>query len=66
MKRIFCKVSKKTGAVTIQTDGYAGASCLEATAKLEKGLGIEDSKRELTAEFHNTESVDETQKLGGA
>lgn len=66
MKQIRCKISKKTGAVTIQTEGYAGASCLEATKKLESGLGIEDSKRELTEEFHNTESVDETQKLGGA
>lgn len=39
------------GAVTVQTQGFAGASCKQATAALEKALGTvtNDTK---TPEFH--------------
>ena len=64
MKQIICTIKKATGAVTVKAEGYAGASCLEATRQLEEKLGITDGQREETAEMHITE--DERQKLGGA
>lgn len=39
------------GQVTVQTSGFAGASCKQATAALEKALGTVTSD-EKTAEFH--------------
>jgi hypothetical protein len=41
------------GATTIQTHGFAGRSCLEATRRLEATLGRTTSDR-LTPEFYAT------------
>lgn len=63
MKTIRIKIEKKTGKITISTEGYQGAECLAATKKLEDGLGLNDPDRELTDEYHQT--TDEQQTLGG-
>lgn len=61
MKKIIAKISKKTGAVSIETQGYQGADCLEATKKLEDGLGINPDGRELKGEFYEQSTTDNQQ-----
>jgi len=63
MKQIICTITKKTGAVSVKAEGYAGASCLAATKELEAKLGLVDAHREETHEMHQTE--EERQRLGG-
>jgi hypothetical protein len=64
MKTIRAKINKKTGKVTIETEGYEGATCLDATKKLEEGLGLKEPDRELKQEFYVEQS--DTQQIGGA
>lgn len=51
MQRIIEVLISPTGETTIQTKGYAGADCLQASKWLEKALGITTSDHK-TAEFH--------------
>ena len=51
-KTIEVTVSPK-GETTIQTKGFAGASCRDATRSLEAALGI-SGREQLTNEFHAT------------
>ena len=46
------------GKTTIQTKGFAGPSCRDATKFIEEPLGQRTSER-LTAEFYQAESVAE-------
>ena len=39
------------GKTTVQTHGFAGASCRHASKALEQALGVVDGEQ-LTAEFH--------------
>lgn len=39
------------GQVRIETKGFAGSECRQASAKLEQALGLRGSEQ-LTAEFH--------------
>ena len=66
MKTIRCVIDKTTGRITIAAEGFSGAECLEATKRLEQGLGLRDPEREMTAEFYNTTATEQTQELGGA
>lgn len=43
------------GSTNVRTSGFAGSSCREATAFLEKALGIVTDER-LTSEFYQLES----------
>jgi hypothetical protein len=43
-----------TGQTTVETRGFAGASCQEASRFLEQALGNRTSER-LTAEFYQTQ-----------
>jgi hypothetical protein len=49
------------GKTTIQTKGFTGASCREASRFLEQALG-QRTAEQLTAEFHQTESVQQSQE----
>ena len=42
------------GAVTIQTKGFAGASCREASRELEQALGLRMAEQ-LTGEFQQVQ-----------
>ena len=53
MSRIIEIVVKPDGNATVQTKGFAGSSCREATRFLEKALG-QVASEQLTAEFHNS------------
>jgi hypothetical protein len=48
-----------TGQTTVQTKGFEGASCQDASRTLEQALGTRTSEN-LTAEFYQTEPIRET------
>jgi hypothetical protein len=56
MARIIEVVVSPTGETTVQTKGYAGADCLQASKFLEQALGVATDDRK-TAEYHQTESA---------
>jgi len=64
MKKIIATIDKKTGKLTIQTQGYNGAECLAATEQLEKGLGMDRACSIPTSEMYNEQKND--QQVGGA
>ena len=51
MPRIIEVVVSPTGEATVQTKGYAGADCLQASKSLEQALGVATADRK-TAEFY--------------
>lgn len=51
MPRIIEVIVSPSGEVSIQTKGYAGSDCLQATKFLELALGVVTSDRK-TAEFY--------------
>jgi hypothetical protein len=52
MSRIIEIIVKPDGNTTVQTKGFAGNTCREATKFLEKALG-QVANEQFTAEFHN-------------
>jgi hypothetical protein len=56
MPRIIEVVVSPKGETTVQTKGYAGADCLQASKFLEQALGVAATERK-TAEFYQTESA---------
>ena len=50
-----------TGQTTVQTKGFAGSSCRDASKFIEQALGQQMSET-LTAEFHQTAAVDQQQQ----
>ena len=54
-KTIEIIVSPK-GETSVQTKGFIGSTCREASKFIEEALGIRTGEQ-LTAEFHQTESV---------
>lgn len=50
MARVIDVVVSPTGAATVQTGGYAGPDCVQASRLLEQALGTATAER-LTAEF---------------
>jgi hypothetical protein len=44
------------GETTVQTKGFVGDTCREASKFIEEALGMRTGEQ-LTAEFHQTESV---------
>ena len=53
MKRIEITVDPQ-GRVVVETRGFAGGSCREASRFVEEALGARTSER-MTAEFHQTQ-----------
>jgi hypothetical protein len=63
MKIIEITISPK-GEARVQTKGFAGAECQQASRFLEQALG-QRTKEQLTAEFHqSTNSVQQQQHAG--
>lgn len=56
MAKIIEVLVSPAGEMTIQTKGYAGSDCLQASKFLEQALGIATNDRK-TAEFYQTEPV---------
>jgi hypothetical protein len=59
MPRVIEVVVSPQGETTVQTKGYAGGDCLQASKFLEQALGVVAADRH-TAEFHD-EAVTEQQ-----
>ena len=59
MPRIIEVVVSPTGEATVQTKGYAGADCLQASKALEQALGVPTADRK-TDEYFNTVSEQQT------
>jgi hypothetical protein len=53
MPRIIEVTVSPKGETTVQTRGYAGADCLQASRFLEQALGVAAAERK-TAEFYQT------------
>jgi hypothetical protein len=51
MPRIIEVIVSPTGETTVQTKGYAGADCLQATRFLEQALGVTTADAK-TAEYY--------------
>ena len=60
MKTIEIIVSP-TGQTSVQTKGFAGSSCRDASKFIEQALGQRTSET-LTAEFHQAQTVDQQQQ----
>lgn len=58
MPRIIEVTVSPQGQVTIETKGYAGADCLQASKALEQALGVPSSERR-TAEFFASTTTSE-------
>jgi len=56
MARIIEVVVSPTGETTVQTKGYTGADCLQASRFLEQALGVTTTDH-TTAEYHQTAPV---------
>jgi len=56
MPRIIEVVVSPKGETTVQTKGYSGADCLQASRFLEQALGIASSDQH-TAEFYQQQST---------
>lgn len=55
MRKVEVRISPDGSKVAIETTGFQGASCLEATKELEKRFRV--TKDEATAEMEAPESV---------
>jgi Protein of unknown function (DUF2997) len=60
MKTIEIIISTK-GETTVQTKGFAGSSCRDASRFIEQALGQQTSET-LTAEFHQTQPIEQQQE----
>jgi hypothetical protein len=58
MARVIEVIVSPTGEVTVQTKGYAGADCLQASKALEQALGVTTAEHK-TSEFYSTPSVEQ-------
>ena len=58
MKKIEIIVSPE-GKTTVETKGFAGPSCRDASRFIEQALGQRTGER-LTPEFYQTESIQQT------
>jgi DUF2997 family protein len=59
--KVVAKINKKTGVITIRSEGIAGEGCLLATKKLREGLGIE-AEPDKTPEFYQEEVKQDLQQ----
>ena len=58
MSRVIEVTVSPQGAVTVQTKGYAGGDCLQASKYLEQALGVVADERK-TAEFYQTTAAEQ-------
>ena len=63
MNQIIEVIISPTGQTNIQTKGFTGSSCRDASKFLEQALGARASET-LTAEFHQTQATQQTAQEG--
>jgi len=64
MKTIKVHVSKE-GDTKIETQGFSGVACKEATKQLEKALGSVSNEK-LTDDYYKTSTVDQMNTNGNS
>ncbi len=64
MNRVIEVIISPTGQATVQTKGFSGASCQEASRLLERALGAK-TQETLTAEFHQGANQQQQLQEGG-
>jgi hypothetical protein len=62
MPRLIEVIVSSKGQVTIETKGYAGADCLQASKALEQALGVPSSDRKTAEFFVSTTSEQQVQQ----
>ena len=63
MKRIEIIIDTK-GQAHLETKGFVGASCREASRLLEEALGRRTAEQ-VTAEFHEVNTISQQHRQGG-
>ena len=58
MPRVIEVIVSPTGETTVQTKGFSGGDCLEASRWLEQALGLATHERR-TAEFYGAETTEQ-------
>jgi hypothetical protein len=58
MPRLIEVIVSPQGEATVQTQGYAGGDCLQASKFLEQALGVAAEDRK-TAEFYQTTATEQ-------
>jgi len=61
MSRVIEVTVSPTGETTVQTKGYAGGDCLQASKFLEDALGVVAVDRK-TAEYFATDKIEQRQQ----
>ena len=61
MSRVIEVTVSPTGETTVQTKGYAGGECLQASKFLEDALGVTAGERK-TAEFYQPAGTEQRQQ----
>jgi Protein of unknown function (DUF2997) len=62
MARIIEVTVSPQGEVTMQTKGYAGSDCLQASKFLEQALGVVAIDQKTAEYFNTTETVQQIQQ----
>ena len=65
MNRVIVITISPTGETKLETKGFAGSGCRDATKLLESALGIRTSEQ-LTAEYHAQQSTHTQAREGQA
>jgi hypothetical protein len=63
LSRIIEVTVSPEGQITIETKGFAGASCQQASRLLEEALGVRQSEQ-LTAEFYQSQGIEQSAQEG--
>ena len=62
MARVIEVTVSPRGEVTVQTKGYAGGDCLQASKSLEQALGVATADHKTPEYFHTTEATQQIQQ----
>lgn len=57
MSRVIEVIVSNKGEVTVQTKGYAGGDCLDASKFIEKALGV-TTEEHKTSEFYQSQPAE--------
>ena len=62
MARIIEVTVSRNGEATVQTKGYSGGECLQASKFLEQALGVVAADHKTAEYFHTTETAQQVKQ----
>jgi Protein of unknown function (DUF2997) len=62
MSRVIEVTVSPQGEVTVQTKGYAGGECLQASKFLEQALGVATADHKTAEYFHTPQTTQQVQQ----